>query len=84
MLMNCKTPIKRGAALCLSALLLLSAAGCGSQTADDTEARTGNVTEVKESAEIQVFSSTPAIPDSKEWLESASGASIRPLFRRSN
>lgn len=74
--MTWNTTLRRGLAASLSALVLLTAAGCGgTQTNDDTP-RTGAVDETLDSSTIQFFASTPIIPDSVEYKESASGAAI--------
>lgn len=73
--MNRRTIFRRGMALSLSALFLLSATSCSNSSTDD-EARTGAVEDNLESNSIQFFSSTPIIPDSVEYKESAAGAAI--------
>ena len=69
--MNWKTLLQRGSALTLSALLLLSAVACGSQTTE--EVRTGQTEEQTADINIQFFSSSTIVPDSIEWKDSASG-----------
>lgn len=73
--MNWKISAGRGTALAVSAMLLLSAAGCGSQK-DVNEVRTGIADEKLEKTDIQFFSSSTIIPDSIEWQDSASGQSF--------
>lgn len=68
--------VRKGLALTLSAALLLSATGCAGSAAAEDEPRTGAVTENLESSEIQFFASTPIIPDTVEYKESAAGAAI--------
>lgn len=58
----------------MSAMIMLSMAGCGNKEAE--EPRTGKVTEQTEKKDIQIFSSSTIIPDSIEWQESASGQSF--------
>ena len=72
-----KNTLKRGVALSLSVLLLVSVAGCGSkQPQSSEEVRTGTTEEETEKTNIQFFSSSTIIPDSIEWQESASGQSF--------
>lgn len=74
--MNWKMNLKRWTAFSMSALLCLSASGCSSSQTEENEPRIGSVEEVVSDNEIQFFASTPIIPDSVEYKESAAGVSI--------
>ncbi len=68
--MNFRTSFKRGAALSLSAMLLLAAAGCGETSTG--EAHTGQVAEAK-TTNVQFYYSYSIIPDDIDFQKSASG-----------
>lgn len=68
--MDLRIFFKRGAALSLSALLVLSAAGCESKSGE--EARTGKA-DTETAINVQFYSSSTIIPDDIDWQQSASG-----------
>lgn len=69
--MKLKKVLRCGISLSLSAVMLLSASGCGSETVE--EARTGQAENQSATTDIQFFSSSTIVPDDIEWQESASG-----------
>ena len=76
MIMKWKKFVKQGLSVSLAALLLLSAAGCGSSNDDTQGAQTGDVAGYDATKEIIFFSPTAIIPDSVEWKGSAAGIAI--------
>ncbi len=79
--MKRKTLMKKGIALTLTALCVLSAAGCGSRTEENAEeARTGEVEQQTDSDnEIVLFDAGTIVPDSVEWKESAAGRAMEEV-----
>ena len=69
--MKLKKVLHYGIPFSLSAVMLISASGCGSKP--EEEARTGEVESTSDATDIQFFSSSTIIPDDIEWQESASG-----------
>ena len=63
-------------AAALAAVLALSASACGSGKAAEEAARVGNVTLAPGEVNVQMYSSSPMIPDNIDWQNSASGQMI--------
>lgn len=77
--MKKKFCIKKGVVFILTALCILSLAGCSNgkkSTTSEIEERSGKKSKVDSDKEIILYNSGTIVPDSVEWKESAAGSAM--------